>query len=105
MWNASCSRESALTPSEEILENSVAELFGQGGLRSCRAGRFFHGTAPGSASFGGLDGPRVRTMPSTTPTIASATTTAAIGQKNGMPSCARVEADAAGFLEDPVRRL
>src|SRR5438132_3505228 len=107
MWNASASWDSGLRPRfpPAIRAASVDELLGQGGLRSCRAGRSFQLTGPGRASLGGFDGPRDSAIPSAIPTITSATTTAAIGQKNRMPPGARLAAAGGGFRELPVRRL
>ena len=62
--------------------------FDQGGLPVCSDGRSLQLIGVFSANGAGLDfdDPRVSTTPSTTPTIARATTTAASGQKYWRPN-------------------
>ena len=85
MWNASCSCDSALSPIPESRRLSDEAPFDHGGLPVCSPGNsdqtigFF--SAYGVVLEVALDELRVRAIPSATPTMASATTAAAVGQK------------------------
>src|SRR5260221_7551826 len=86
MWNASCSCDSELSPSDGSRRLSDVAPFDQGGLPAWSPGRSVQTIGVVSASGGSLvelllDEPRVRAIPSATPTMTSATTAAAVGQK------------------------
>jgi hypothetical protein len=85
MWKASCSWDSAFSPSDGRRWESVAELFGHGGRPLWSPGSVDQTIGFFSASGGGfellLDELRVRAIPRATPTMTSAVTTAAVGQK------------------------
>src|SRR5262249_42178832 len=102
MWNAVCSALSWLRPIDDSLRLRVVEPLFHGGAPVCSPGRSFQEIGCDNAGGPGFELPRVSTMPSTAPTMAIATTTAASGQnqRDAVPDLV----GAFAVREGPVRR-